>query len=58
MYYYIIKHEDFDMPFMVFASTIADAVSKVMGYLSETTICTEEGIKTIERVDFDGVILF
>jgi hypothetical protein len=58
MYYYIIKHEDFDMPFMVFAGSIADAVSKVMGYLNETTICTEEGIKSIERVDFDGIILF
>lgn len=57
MYYYIIKHEDFEYPFMVFAGTIAAAVSKVMEYLSETTICTEEGIKTIERVDFDGIIL-
>lgn len=57
MYYYIIKHEDFEMPFMVFAGTIAAAVNKVMAYLSEDMICSEEGIKSIERVDFDGIIL-
>jgi hypothetical protein len=58
MFYYLIKHEDFELPFMVFADTIAEAVNKVMEYLAETTICTEEGIKSIERVVFDGVILF
>ena len=58
MYYYIIKHEDFELPFMVFADTIAEAVNKVMEYLAETAICTEEGIKSIERVDFNGVVLF
>ena len=58
MYYYVIKHEDFDKPFMVFANTIADAVSKVMEYLTEDGIYTEEGIKSIERVDFEGYILF
>ena len=58
MYYYIIKHEDYELPFMVFADSIAEAVSKVMEYLADDGDYTEEGIKSIERVDFDGVILF
>lgn len=57
MYYYIIKHEDFKVPFMVFAGTIAEAINKVMRYLSDDGIYTEEGIKSIERVEFDGIIL-
>lgn len=58
MYYYVIKHEDFELPFMVFAGTIAEAVNKVMEHLTEDGVYAEEGIKSIERVDFDGIILF
>lgn len=58
MFYYVIKHEDFDMPFMVFAGSIAEAVSKVMEFLTKDGIYAEEGIKSVERVDFNGIILF
>lgn len=56
-YYYIIKHTDFKTPFMVFAGTVTAAINKVMQYLADDGIYTEEGIESIERVDFDGIII-
>ncbi len=58
MIYYIVKHDDWNEPFMVFAEDIADAVNKVMKYLDDYGVYTEEGISSVERVDYDGVILF
>lgn len=58
MIYYIVKHDDWDDQFMVFANGIADAVNKVIKYLGDYGVYTEEGISSVERVDYDGVILF
>lgn len=56
-HYYIIKHDDYELPFMVFADNIGEAVEKVMKHLLDDGNYDEEGISSVERIDFDGVVL-
>lgn len=56
-HYYIIEHDDYELPFMVFADSIGEAVEKVMKHLLDDGNYEEEGIRSVQRIDFDGVVL-
>ena len=58
IHYYIVKHDDYELPFMVFADSIGDAVGWVMKHLNVDGDYEEEGIRSVERKDFDGEVLF
>lgn len=59
MEYYIIKHDCYpDLPFMVFADSMVEAIGKVVDFAEKDGY--EEGdiaISSVERKDFDGLIL-
>ena len=59
MEYYIIKHDCYpELPFMVFADSMTEAIEKVVKFAEEDGY--EEGdiaISNVERKDFDGLIL-
>ena len=59
MEYYIINHDDYpELPFMVFADSMVEAIEKVVKFAENDGY--DEGdiaISNVERKVFDGLIL-
>lgn len=58
MFYYLIKHEYYKHPFMVFADSMTEAIEKVAKYVRDDGYnAADESIMSGERVDFDGILI-
>lgn len=58
MFYYLVNHEYYEQPFMVFADNMVEAIEKVAKYVRDDGYnAADESIMSAERVDFDGIII-